>query len=296
MRKSALIASVFISAFLFKVNAQDTIAREQITNLNDQVTGLTERLATAESDLSKLTKIKVSGYMQAQYQHFESLSAQPDNYFSLRRARIKIAYQATEGVKFVFAPELLPGSASLKDAYVVLNDRWFNAFSLWAGKFNRPNYEVEYSSSSREVAERSLVIRTLYPSERAVGAKLEYNPESVPFHLQVALLNGADVLTINNNAGVNLNANENRDFDNYKDIMARATFNLKLGNFGGLDFGGHGYYGALKSNAQQTLKSDYTTLESIGVGDAIRRAWAGAEFQLYADVLGGMSVKGEYLQ
>lgn len=296
MKRFTLLALLLISAFVFKAVAQDTIAREQISSLNDQVSGLTERLATAESDLSKLTKIKVSGYMQAQYQHFESLSAQPDNYFSLRRARVKFTYQASDGVKFVFTPELLPGSASLKDAYVVLNDRWLNAFSLWAGKFNRPNYEVEYSSSNREVAERSLIIRTLYPSERAVGAKLEYNPENVPFHLQVALLNGADVLTINNNAGVNLNANENRDFDNFKDIMARATFNLKLGNFGGLDFGGHGYYGALKSNAKQTLASDYTTLETINVGDPIRRAWAGAEFQLYADVLGGMSVKGEYLQ
>lgn len=296
MKKFSLIALLLFTAFNMNANAQDTIAREQITNLNDQVTGLTERLATAESDLSKLTRIKISGYMQAQYQHFESLPAQPDNYFSLRRARIKVTFQASDGVKFVFVPELLPGNAILKDAYVVLNDRWLNAFSLWAGKFNRLNYEVEYSSSSREIAERSLVIRTLYPSERAVGAKLEYNPESVPFHLQLALLNGADALTISNSTGANLNTNENKDFDNYKDLMARVTYNLKLGNFGGLDFGGHGYYGALKSNAQQTLGSDYTSLETVAVGDPIRRAWAGAELQLYADVLGGMSIKGEYLQ
>ena len=50
------------------------------------------------------------------------------------------------------------------------------SLSLWAGQFNRPNYEVEYSSSQREVLERSRVIRTIYPGEREVGAKLEFTP------------------------------------------------------------------------------------------------------------------------
>ena len=109
-------------------------------------------------------------------------------------------------------------------------------FSVWAGKFNRPNYEVEYSSSQREVMERSLIVRTLYPGERAIGAKLEFNPVSVPLHVQLALLNGADGLTINNASGTNLNSTENKDYDNYKDIMVRAYYNLSLGNFGGLDF------------------------------------------------------------
>ncbi|MBC8005408.1 MAG: hypothetical protein H7X84_08025, partial [Verrucomicrobia bacterium] len=150
-------------------------------------------------------------------------------------------------------------------------------------------------SSGREVAERSTVIRTLYPGERAIGAKLEYNPVNVPIHLQVAVLNGPDGLTVANNAGANLNTNENRDFDNYKDLMVRATYNLKLGNFGGLDFGAHGYYGSLKSNALQTLSSDYSTLKNVSFGDAVKRNWAGGEFQLYADVLGGLSLKGEYI-
>ena len=295
MRKLTLITLVFVLAIFLKANAQETTIDEKITEVDDKVTGLTERLATAESDLFKLTKIKVSGYTQAQYQFFESKAVQPNSYFSLRRARVKISYEAADGVKFVLTPDFLPGNVSLKDAYVVLNDRWSKSFSLWAGKFNRPNYEVEYSSSQREVAERSLIIRTLYPSERALGAKLEYNPLNVPFHLQVALLNGSDALTIANSAGVNLNNNENRDFDNYKDIMVRATYNLQLGSFGGLDFGAHGYYGSLKSNAVKTLESDYTTVSDLQVGDAVKRNWVGGEFQLFADLLGGMSIKGEYI-
>ncbi len=132
-----------------------------------------------------------------------------------------------------------------------MNDRWSKSFSLWMGKFNRPNYEVEYSSSQREVLERSSVIRAIYPGERAIGAKLEFNPQSLPLHVQVAVYNGADALQIKKVDGSLLYdgkntfvsaGDENKDFDNGKDIMLRATYNLRLGNFGGLDFGAHTYF------------------------------------------------------
>lgn len=287
----------FILMILISINihAQEPTINEKLTEVDDKVNGLLERLATDEADLSKLTKIKVSGYIQAQYQNFECPLAQPTNYLSIRRSRLKIAYEAADGVKFLLQPEFLPGAVSLREAYVVLNDPWTKAFSFWAGKFNRPNYEVEYSSSQLDNLERSFMIRTLYPGEYALGAKLEYNPINLPLHLQLALLNGNDGLTIANNAGVNLNSNENRDIDNYKDIMVRATYNLILGTFGGLDFGGHAYFGTIKSNALKTLSSDYTTIEDIKFGDPLSRNWVGGEFQLFADLLGGLSVKGEYI-
>lgn len=295
MKKLSLITLMLLTAFFLKVNAQEPTVNEKLSEVNDKVNGLLERIATDEADLQKLTKIKVSGYVQAQYQSFENPSLQPDNYFSLRRVRVKFTYEAADGVKFVVCPDFGAGTYTLKDAYVVLNDHWTKAFSLWMGKFNRPNYEVEYSSSQREVAERSTVIRTLYPGERAIGAKLEYNPVNVPLHVQLALLNGADGLTINNASGTNLNSNENKDYDNKKDIMVRAYYNLSLGNFGGLDFGAHGYFGSLKSNALKTLSSDYSTIKDVKIGDAVKRNWLGAEFQLFADVLGGLSIKGEYI-
>jgi hypothetical protein len=296
MKRFTWILFIAICLSAFSVKAQEVEAlKEKVTGLNDVFSGMNERLTTAESDLAGLSKIKLSGYMQAQYQSFENPSIQPSNYFSLRRARFKLSYKMTDGVSFVLSPDFASGTLSLKDAYAVLNDHWFHSFSLWAGKFNRPNYEVEYSSSQREIAERSLVIRTLYPSERAIGAKLEYNPQSVPVHVQLALLNGSEYLTIKDAGGTNLNSNENKDFDNYKDIMIRATYNLKLGNLGGLDFGAHGYFGALKSNALQTLSSDYKTISNTKFGDAIKRNWVGGEFQLFADVLGGLSIKGEYI-
>lgn len=295
MKKLSVITLMLLFVVTYKIKAQEATVDEKITEVNDKLAGIAERLAITESDLSKLTKIKVSGYIQAQYQNFENPAVQPDNYFSLRRVRVKFTYETTDGVKFVLCPDFTPGNFVLIDAYVVLNDHWTKAFSLWAGKFNRPNYEVEYSSSQREVMERSLVIRTLYPGERAIGAKLEYNPINVPVHVQLALLNGADGLSINNASGTNLNSTENKDFDNGKDLMVRAYYNLSLGNFGGLDFGAHGYWGSLKSNALKTLSSDYSTIKDANVGDAVKRNWIGGEFQLFADVWGGLSIKGEYI-
>jgi hypothetical protein len=296
MKKFTQTLIVLITFLSLNLKAQDTkVLNEKLTGLGDVVTGINERLAVTEADMAKLNKIKVSGYIQAQYQHFGSLSTQPDNYFSIRRARVKFTYEMPEGIKFVLQPDFSPGSLSLKDAYAVVNEPWTKAFSLWMGKFNRPNYEVEYSSSQRELTERSLVIRTLYPGERAIGAKLEFNPLSLPLHVQIALLNGSESLTIKDASGTNLNSTENKDYDNFKDIMARATFNIKLGNFGGLDLGGHGYFGSTKSIALKTLASDYTTLSDIKYGDPVKRSWFGAEFQLFADFLGGTSLKGEYI-
>ena len=140
-----------------------------------------------------------------------------------------------------------------------------------------------------------MLIRTLYPGERAVGAKLEFNPQSIPLHLQFALLNGNDGLVVSNYSGSNINATENVDFDKYKDIMVRATYNLTLGSFGGLDFGVNGYWGGNKSVATKTLSSDYETINDIEFGDRLQKNWYGGEFQFFADVLGGMSLKGEYI-
>jgi len=306
MKKLNSILFLLLLMVAFNLKAQEPTLNEKISTVDDKVNGLLERVATDEADLSKLTKIKVSGYIQAQYQNFENpaLLSTSQNYFSLRRVRVKFTYEAADGVKFVVQPDFSPQAITLKDAYVTLNDRWTKSFSLWAGKFNRPNYEVEYSSSQREMTERSLLIRSIYPGERAIGAKLEFNPINVPLHVQLAVYNGADALQIKKADGTYLydakstfvsSGDENKDFDNGKDLMIRATYNLKLGSFGGLDFGAHGYFGSLKSMALTTLSSDYTTIKTAKIGDKIGRNWLGGEFQLFADVLGGLSVKGEYI-
>lgn len=286
-----LMISLLVTGQLYSQHNNDTIG-EKIDEIRDHIHGLDERLLTAESDLSKLNKIKFSGYIQGQYENYSNKLTYPDNQFFLRRVRLKTTYQAAEGVTFVLQPDFLPSGISLKDAYVQLNDRWTKEFSLTLGQFNRLNYEVEYSSSQREVPERSLMIRTLYPGERAIGAKIEYTPIALPLKIQLALFNGNEGgITY---PGTNVNPS-NKDFDNYKDIMARATYSIKLGSIGGLDLGAHTYIGKVKAVVDTVVNSAYQVEKVVNIGDALSRNWIGAEFQLFLDILGGASLKGEFI-
>lgn len=284
-------------AFSTKVKAQsgtDTLA-PQVMTLRDKISGVEDRVATAEADLAKLTKIKISGYVQAQWQHFEASNVFPSNYFTIRRARFKLVYEPAKGIVFCLQPDFQPSNFVIKEAYTRLNEPWLKTFSLWVGKFNRPNYEVETSSSDLEALERSRVITTLYPGEYAIGAKLEVTPPSIPLKFQLAIFNGNDGQVYPDATGANQNAADNKDFDNYKDFMARLTYGFKFGHWGGLTIGAHGYYGAVRATTDTLLNSDYTKNKSVAVGSALSRSWIGGEAQLYIDVLGGLVLKGEYI-
>jgi phosphate-selective porin len=287
---SLLLVLGVISAFS---QNNDAVLNEQVNTLEGKMTALDERVLVNESDLSKLNKIKFSGYIQSQYDVYSAegyKTGEASNSFYMRRVRLKATYEATDGVKFVLQPDFSTGNLSLKDAYAVLSLPKFKDLSLWAGQFNRPNYEVQYSSSQREVLERSRVIRALYPGEREIGAKLEYISSKIPLKLQLAALNG------------NFTGTQAKDVDSKKDIMARATYSLKFPNAGmGLDFGVNGYFGN-----SQTLKNDINknnnyvinsdlSLDSISSGGFLKKQWFGAEAQLYLDILGGLSLKGEYI-
>jgi len=271
----------------YSQNPADTL-QEKIETLTGRLNSLDERVAVNESDLGKLNKIKLSGYIQAQWESYEGGLVKPNepgNTFFIRRARIKFTYEAADGIRFVLQPDFSTGIFSLKDAYTLAYIPKLKSLTLWAGQFNRPNYEVEYSSSQREVLERSRVIRTIYPGEREVGAKLEYNPTNVPLKLQLAMLNG------------NFKGVEQLDADTRKDIMVRAVYSFKVPAAGiGIDVGAHGYYGGLKAKIKYV--SDYeNTMDSLdsNVGSYLDKKWGGVEIQAFFDVLGGMALKGEYI-
>ncbi len=272
---------------------------------------LDERLATIESDLAKLTKIKISGYIQGQYDMYDfqddkgpvagsSAAAPVTNSFYLRRARIKFTYETSDGIKFVLQPDLAFDKVSVKDAYVVLNDRWTQTYSLTVGQFNRLSYEVELSSGVREFLERTRMTTTLYPNERDLGAKLEANfatKYNFPLKLQLAIFNG--------NFGEGAIANQVRDIDSNKDVMARATYSIQLPSKGlGIDVGAHGYFGSTKVLPQPVTNPvtppavfyDVDNNPFIpAVGATLKKDWFGFETQVYYDFLGGVSLKAEYI-
>lgn len=287
MKRKIILILILITGNIygFSQSSIDSL-NEQIDVLKGRINALDERVLINESDLAKLTKIKLSGYIQAQFEVYQTdlvKKYEPLNNFYIRRARIKFTYEATDGVKFVLQPDFSTGNFTLKDAYAVVNIPKFRAFSLWAGQFNRPNYEVEYSSGQREVFERSRVIRTIYPGEREVGAKLEFNPLQIPLKAQLAVLNGI------------FTGKEAKAIDTRKALMTRVVYSIKLPDAGiGIDIGAHGYYGSLQ--AKQKYISDYENkLDSVNAGSYLDKQWAGAEIQVYLDILGGMALKGEYI-
>src|SRR6478752_2663869 len=275
MKKIAL-AFLLLGAVASKAQevTQDTVKVDEIEQLkqslnehNEKFNGLDERLSEMGTDVSGLKKVKITGYIQAQYETYDFWNAagtqhginvipagsnQAPNYvtnsFYLRRARFKITYDAADGVKLVLQPNFDIDKVQIKDAYVQLNDRWLKTFSLWVGQFNRTTYEVEFSSRSREFAERSLMSRTLQTSERDQGAKLEANfntKYNFPLKLQLSVLNGNFGEGSSSNGPQNQLSYQYKDIDNRKDFMGRAVYSLKMPNQGlGIDFGALTYLGS----------------------------------------------------
>jgi hypothetical protein len=150
---------------------------------------------------------------------------------------------------------------------------------------NRPNYEVEYSSSQRESMERSRVIRSLYPGEREIGVKLEYQGVQNPLKFQMMLMNG------------NFTGSQAIDTDTKKDLMARMVYSVSLPGAGiGIDFGANGYYGGTRIKTNPFISTvNPLIVDSVALGTYLDKHWLGGEMQIFADVLGGLSIKGEYM-
>jgi hypothetical protein len=277
----------FTGLYGFSQSAVVDSLKEVVSNHEGKLNALDDRVLVNETDLAKLNKIKISGYVQAQWEYYGKdlvKTNEPTNTFYIRRARLKFTYEPADGVKFVLQPDFSTGNLTLKDAYAVVNIPFLKDWTLWAGQFNRPDYEVEFSSSQREVLERSRLIRAIYPGEREIGAKLEYIGSKVPVKFQLMALNG------------NFTGTQAKDVDSKKDIMARLVYSVKMPSAGmGIDFGVNGYFGGNRAKTNQYVLESYGVLDSINVGDYLKKQWFGAEVQVFADVLGGLSLKGEYI-
>jgi hypothetical protein len=155
------------------------------------------------SEIKKLKKFKVSGYVQAQFEVGQEYAAtkigavtrfdntrdggkyefdndkgygvsKTDNFFrfGIRRGRIKFTWEESFG-SAVFQLDITEKGVNFKDAYFKVSDPWIKVFSLTAGIFDRPfGDEIGYSSSRRESPERSILHQELFPDERDLGAMI----------------------------------------------------------------------------------------------------------------------------
>ena len=286
---------------------------------------LNEQLSPMQEQVDRMSKIKISGYMQVQFEMYNyqdvpvvipAVGTNPaktvfyqlkpnssetnvplsfntvdvNNSFNIRRARVKFTYQPLEGVIFVLQPNFSFSAVTIKDAYVQLNDPWINTFQLWIGQFNRPDYEVEFSSRDRIIMERSRMSGILYPQERDLGAKISMNLATqyeIPLKIDIAAFNG--------NFGEGPIANQVTDVDSEKDFVLRTTYSLQLPKLGlGIDFGASGYYGKNTVFAPGTYSDVDNKPFAAAIGDKLKKQWFGAEAQIFYDLFGGIALKSEF--
>lgn len=267
---------------------------------------------TVRSVIRRMENLSFSGYIQPQFQVAQSKGAPSYNggnfsefsnsRFMLRRARIKLDYQvpSKNGHKlpsavFTFQIDGTERGVNIRDMFVRLYEPKYQNFSLAMGLFARPfGYEVNLSSSVREVPERGRMSQILMPSERDLGAMITYDPKhwkSSPIKLDAGIFNGQGL-------------SGPAEFDSYKDIISRLTIKpLKVSPefsvAGGLSLLYGGWRQATKYKYEMARKNGdeiFIVDSSLSnIGDKAERHYYGADMQLVKKYKWGKSeIRAEY--
>ena len=241
-----------------------------------KVDSLTDAFTEMKNVVDALNRLKISGYIQAQYVSDErsqnattgNAATQNLDQFSIRRARVKFTYQFAPTSRFVVQPDITSSGVVLKDGYLEFTEpytTWKN--TLTAGQFNWPfGFEIMYSSSSRELPERSRVVRTLFPGERDRGVMISGLGVAERLSYRVALVNGTGTA-------------QSFDFNKRKDVVGRVGY-----SFGALDVGASIYRGA-----------ELVSLTGLTAGREFDKQREGIDFQ-WATPITGLGVRGEYIR
>ncbi|MCE9539884.1 MAG: hypothetical protein K8R85_11795 [Bacteroidetes bacterium] len=208
----------------FKVKAQESTEAPLDT--------LTRYVQSMSDDISKMKRLKITGYVQPQYQYIDSAGAPSfaggdftngtNKYYSrftMRRGRFKFTY-TYENVEMVINTDATEKGLNMRETFIRITDPWKNMFSLTAGLLqDQFGFEVTQSSSERETPERARYNQTLFPTERDLGVfGTMQMPQSSPLYgLKV------DVAIMNGSAGVS------PEFDSHKGVDAQISFDSKLG-------------------------------------------------------------------
>jgi hypothetical protein len=307
MMKTKSVFSVLFITLLAMFPFNGLRAQEAAVNPADTLVAVVEKSA---SDLAVLQRLKITGYLQAQFQKADTagiesfaggnFAAGIDNRFAVRRGRVKFTYDYSFS-QFVLQFDVTEKGVGIKDAYVSFTDPWINCFAVTAGVMDRPfGYEISYSSSTRESPERSRMFQTLFPGERDLGAKLTFQPPKTSrfnyLKIDAGLYNGIGPNAV--------------DFDGFKDFIGHAMINksnrsenLKVGV--GLSYYNGGwkqgtkYLYNMSDMALSTGNIMAFAVDSTGSapGTQLRREYFGADAQVSFDFPFGLTtLRGEYIQ
>lgn len=247
----------------------DDIAR-RVDTLEVRLDAANKLLKDYESELRWLRMLRISGYVQPQllWQWFNaaaspnaisgalppgvnandvvanpagsSIPTTNQDYFRLRRARLKVEFTPIESARFVFEIDPTAAGGQVGGTGTVAREveaegiaRWTDhiASEFGAGIFKIPfGFEVLQNDADRPFIERSWGERNMTPGEFDTGARAYTTFFDGRLLFQVALING------------NMEGEKTfsllPDLNKGKDIVGRLSY-----NFGPFDAGVSGYYG-----------------------------------------------------
>jgi hypothetical protein len=263
---------------------------------------------------TRLDKIRLSGYIQPQFQYSQSKGAKSfaggdfatnsNNRFMLRRARVRFDYihfpktDNKPSLQFVFQFDATERGVNVRDVWGRFFENKYKLFAFTAGLFARPfSYELNYSSSDRESPERGRMSQILMKTERDMGAMLTFDDRNKASKIKFLKV---DVGVFN---GPGLSATT--DYDSHKDIIGRVTIKPQpLGKKITLGAAASILYGGLSQNTKYV----YTTQTVAGLknfivdsladnnGKIAPRHYYGMDAQLkFKNKVGFTELRGEFI-
>lgn len=261
----------------------------------------------------KFDHIRISGYMQPQFQITQTKGAKTfnggdfganvNNRFMLRRGRIRFEYarfnEANKPtVNFCFQFDGTERGVFIRDFWGRYFENKWNLFSITTGMFARPfGYELNLSSSDRESPERGRMSQLLMKTERDLGAMISFEPRKKNhplknIKLDAGFFNGQGLTTTT-------------DFDSYKDFIARLSLkpihlSQKIFLSAGLSYLNGGWL--QKNNARYEITNtmngkDFVANNSNYLDTKAPRIYYGADAQLKLKTkVGFTEIRGEYWQ
>jgi hypothetical protein len=302
MKKQFFLTAILVTVL---INLSITV-KAQEENVNPLDT-LTQTVIKLQDDVNLFKRIKISGYLQPQFQMTDSngsanysggnFNANTDKRFMLRRARVKIAYETLLS-QYVFQIDATEKGFAIKDMYAKFTEPWAKTVSLTVGCMNRPfGYEIGYSSSLRETPERARMSQIIFPGERDLGAMLTFQiPKTSKWNFikaEAGLYNGTGAGAV--------------DFDYQKDFIGRIRID-KSNKSEKISYGlGVSYY---NGGNRQGRKNVYTNAadssglmafvlnnDTTNYGKIAKRTYIGGDFQLNIELPIGMTtIRAEYIQ
>lgn len=272
----------------------------------DPIDTLNSAIANLASLIDKSNRLKITGYIQPQFQLTETEGAESfaggnfaafqDNRFQMRRGRVKFTYEHGLAM-YMLNTDWTEKGVNIRETYVRVTDPWTEHFQLTLGMRQYLfGHDPNYSSGDRETPERARMFQILFPTERDLQAIITFQPPKTSrynwMRLDVAAANGSGVAA---------------EFDKYKDIYGRASISksnesetIKLG-FGVSYLKGGYRSGVMKLNSISLDANNnpvyVTSNDSANLTSRVPREYIGADLQLTTDTKFGINlIRAEYIQ